>query len=101
MMPVLIIGGLIALIYFNPGILSSFNKNSNTTITTPSEGETMVEDGIIQPESVVPLHTYMGKPMKDSIEFSCKYDSDCIIYNDNCDNDCRCDTERGECYSSR
>ena len=93
--PILVIGGVIALLYFNPGIINSFTNKSNQT--TNEAVEPIQET--IQEETVVPIKDYFGKPMKDTIEFSCRYDSDCIIYNDNCSTQCRCDTSNGECYT--
>jgi len=92
--PILIIGGVIAVLYFNPGLLNSFTNNNNQIMAN----ETVIETAIPE-EAVVPIKDYFGKPVKDTTEFSCRYDSDCIIYNDNCSTQCRCDTSNGECYT--
>ena len=57
---------------------------------TVDEKKGTEEEATTEEESSNPDRIYMGKP-------NCKDSSDCI-YVDDCDDDCICDREIGECY---
>ncbi len=80
----IIIAIVAAVLLFKPDIFERFKSENNETI--------------IQNQTVVPSKDFVGKPIKDDVAFNCRFDSDCSFFNNDCDNTCRCDSVRGDCF---